>query len=445
MKILTARLSTMRASALIGITALSLTAAGCTPATTTSVADGETAEIVEISMLTYSADGYDALNIEMIAAFQEEYPNVKVNLVYQPGGGEGDNLLKTKLATGEMEDLFLQATGAQLASLQPDQNLVNLADEAWIDDMAESFIEVVDTEMGIYGAPYGTMMGGMILYNKPVYQELELKIPVTWDEFMENNQVIKDSGIAAPIIQTYEATWSSQLFVLGDFANVSAVDPGWADKFTANEVRTAEQPAVQSWLNQQVAFEAGFFNVDYASATFEDGMRMLALGEGVHYPMLSGALDTLFQNFPENTNDIGGFAIPAQKAEDTTLTVWPPNALYIPTTTVGAKREAALAFLAFISSEKGCAVQNEFGAPTGPYVFSCVLPDTVPSILKDLQVYFDENRASPALEFVSPIKGPNLEFITVEVGSGIRSGAEGAALYDEDVKKQAQQLGLEGW
>ena len=34
----------------------------------------------------------------------------------------------------------------------------------------------------------------------------------------------------------------------------------------------------------------------------------------------------------------------------------------------------------------------------------------------------------------------------VEVGSGIRSGEEGAAaLYDEDAAKQAQQLGLPGW
>ena len=41
--------------------------------------------------------------------------------------------------------------------------------------------------------------------------------------------------------------------------------------------------------------------------------------------------------------------------------------------------------------------------------------------------------------------GPSLEQITVEVGSGIRSAKDGAALYDEDVKKQAQQLGLPGW
>ena len=83
--------------------------------------------------------------------------------------------------------------------------------------------------------------------------------------------------------------------------------------------------------------------------------------------------------------------------------------------------------------------------PSGPYANACELPDDVPGLLKDMQVYFDEGNTNPALEFLSPIKGPNLENITVQVGSGISSAEDGAALYDEDVVKQAQQLGLEGW
>ncbi len=63
-----------------------------------------------------------------------------------------------------------------------------------------------------------------------------------------------------------------------------------------------------------------------------------------------------------------------------------------------------------------------------------------------MQPYIDKEGASSlALEFLSPVKGPALEQITVEVGSGIRKAADGAELYDEDVKKQAQQLGLAGW
>jgi raffinose/stachyose/melibiose transport system substrate-binding protein len=62
-----------------------------------------------------------------------------------------------------------------------------------------------------------------------------------------------------------------------------------------------------------------------------------------------------------------------------------------------------------------------------------------------LVAYVDAGKVTTALEFQSPIKGPALEQITVEVGSGLRSAQDGAALYDKDVKKQAQQLGLPGW
>ena len=54
-------------------------------------------------------------------------------------------------------------------------------------------------------------------------------------------------------------------------------------------------------------------------------------------------------------------------------------------------------------------------------------------------------KASPALEFFSPLKGPNLEQICVAVGSGQMVPEEGAANYDKDVADLAQQLGLPAW
>jgi raffinose/stachyose/melibiose transport system substrate-binding protein len=122
-----------------------------------------------------------------------------------------------------------------------------------------------------------------------------------------------------------------------------------------------------------------------------------------------------------------------------------PAGLYIPKTT---KHEAeAKEFIAFVTSVEGCDVQTQSAGAAGPYlVKGCTLPSDVPPVVADLLPYFQEGgHSAPALEFLSPIKGPALEQITVEVGSGIRSAADGAALYDEDVKKQAQQLGLPGW
>ena len=52
---------------------------------------------------------------------------------------------------------------------------------------------------------------------------------LTWDEFMANNEKIKAAG-KAPVIQTFGTTWTSQLFVLGDYYNVQAQAPDFAEQ-----------------------------------------------------------------------------------------------------------------------------------------------------------------------------------------------------------------------
>jgi raffinose/stachyose/melibiose transport system substrate-binding protein len=121
-----------------------------------------------------------------------------------------------------------------------------------------------------------------------------------------------------------------------------------------------------------------------------------------------------------------------------------PQGFYIAGTS--EHQDIAKQFLAFTASLAGVDVMTAAVAPQGPYLIAgATLPaDTLPAVL-DVQAYIDAGATAPALEFLSPIKGPNLEFLTVEVGSGLKSAENGAADYDEDVKAQAQQLGLPGW
>ncbi|MGZ0067256.1 ABC transporter substrate-binding protein [Microbacterium arborescens] len=419
---------------------LPLALAGCSTASS-----GDAGGPVEISFLVpVSGDGNTDAIDEFIAAFEAENDGITVKLETQPAGAEGDNLTKTKLSTGEMADVFLYNSGALLQALNPDATLTDLSGEAWVDRLQDSFKTVVSGENGLYGAPWGTTQSGAILYSKTIYEELGLEIPVSWDEFVANNEKIKAAG-KIPVMQTYGDTFSSQLFVLGDAANVLSVDPEWAEEFTAGNREFAEQPALAGFEHLEEGFEKDWWNEDFASAKLDEGMRRLALGEVAHYPMLSGAAPILQQNTPENVDDVGLFAVPATDADDTSLAVWMPNAVYIPKTTQGAELEAAKKLVAFVNSPAGCELQNK-GAIAGPYAIDgCELPDDVPQLIKDIEPYFESGENAPALEFLSPIKGPNLENILVEVGSGIRSAKDGAALYDEDVVKQAQQLGLSGW
>ena len=68
---------------------------------------------------------------------------------------------------------------------------------------------------------------------------------------------MKKDGSADPVEQTYgaDSTWTSQLFVLGDFHNVAAAVPDFAAEYTANKAKYATTPAALAGFEhiQQVA------------------------------------------------------------------------------------------------------------------------------------------------------------------------------------------------
>jgi len=421
--------------------AAALVAAGALAACSSGDDDGTLTILVDNSEATVNS-------VQALAdAFTEANPDVKIELETRPPGTEGDNIVKTRLQTGDMPDLFFYNSGSLLQALAPEQTLVDLSGESYMDAITDTFQDGVRSGDSVFGVPVGNAVGGGVLYNIPAYEELGLEVPTTWDAFMANNQAILDAGDAAPVIQSYgpDSTWTSQLFVLADNYNVLAADPDFAEAYTANEAHYADTPAAMAGFEHlQEVYEAGYLNEDFASASYADALATLTSGEGVHYPMLTVALTEIQATNPEALEDIGFFALPGEDAANAGLTTWLPGALYLPQTT--QDQGAAKEFLAFVASVEGCDAQTAAVGVTGPYfIDGCVIPEDVPPAVTDLQEYFDAGLTAPALEFLSPVKGPALEQITVEVGSGIRPADEAAALYDEDVKKQAQQLGLEGW
>jgi raffinose/stachyose/melibiose transport system substrate-binding protein len=424
-----------------GLLVASLALAGC--GGSSSGEDGE----VTLDFLVDNQPTTVNIAEGLAADYHQQHPNVTIDVQTRPQGGAGDNVVKTRLATGEMSDLFLYNTGSLFQALSPDETMVPV-DEAVVSRINESFTPTVTAGDQVYGVPIGFAMGGGVLYNKAVYDELKLDIPKTWDEFMANNAKIKAAGTAAPVAQTYQETWTAQLFVLGDYHNVQEAEPSFAEDYTAGDTGySSNEVADDGFEHLQEVNEAGYLNKDFASANYNDGIRMIAKGEAAHYPMLTDAIMEVAASYPKDLDDLGFFALPGEDADSAGLTVWTSSGLYIPTTTEDEELEAAEDFRAFVASKAGCASQARATTPGGPFmVDGCELPDDVPGAVKDLESYFEQEGATtPALEFLSPIKGPALEHICVEVGSGIRSAQDGAALYDEDVEKQAQQLGLEGW
>jgi raffinose/stachyose/melibiose transport system substrate-binding protein len=284
-------------------------------------------------------------------AFHAKNPDITVQVETRPQGAEGDNVVKTRLSTGEMTDLFFYNSGSLFQALNPQKNLVALTGEPWANQLEDIFKPTVSVGNELYGAPITGSTGGGILYNKKVYEKLGLQVPKTWAEFMANNAKIKAAGID-PVIQTYQDTWTSQLFVLADYHNVAAADPGWAQKYTNGQVKYAQEPAVKGFQRLEEVHKAGFQNKDYRSMKFEKGVTELASGKGAHYPILSGVVGNLAASDPEHINDIGFFGQPGDDAAKNGATIWMPAGLYIPKSTEGAQLGAAKKFLAFVASRR---------------------------------------------------------------------------------------------
>lgn len=384
-------------------------------------------------------DGIDAVATEIEKQF-----NIKTEVEIRPGGTEGDNVVKTRLATGEMTDLMWYNSGSLFKALNPQEYFLDLSKEPYMERIDETFQETVSVDGKVYGIPGQSASAGGWLYNKKVYEELGLSVPKTWAELMENNKKIKEAG-KIPVIASYKDTWTSQVTVLADYNNVHSNLPTFADDYTNNKAKFADTPiALRGFEKLQELHDEGYMNSEENSTSYEDALKMLAEGEAAHYPMITFALPAIDAAYPEEILDIGFFGQPGDDENNNGITLWVPGGIFI--NKDAEDSEAAKKWVEFFVSPEGMEIYMDHMKADGPYMITGLdLPEDSYPAVKEMLPYLEEGKVSPALEFLSPIKGPSLEQIVVEVGLGFISAKEGAEKYDKDVEKQAKQLGIDGW
>lgn len=357
-----------------------------------------------------------------------------------PGGSEGDNIIKTRMASGDLPDFMAYNSGSKLYDLNPSRGFMDISDWDIVDKFDDAFLSSVTIDGAVYGAPQSSTQAGAVIYYKPDYEELKLEVPHTWDEFVDNCKALSDAG-KTPVYFTGGETWATQVLFLGDYYNIAAANPTFADDYTEGKAKYADvAEATRSWTKYEDLVD--YLNADKSAATVTDGNFAIATGEATHWFILTQQLPLILEN-AENPDDIGVFGVPGDDADNHGLTVWEPMSWYVNKDTENV--DAIKAFFEFYYSEE--ALDLYFGTywANGP---SCIkgyeLPESVCSAVRvDMQKYFDDGKTVPALEYQSPIKGTTCEQMTTAVGLGQMSGEEAAAMYDDDCKKSAVQLGYD--
>ena len=137
----------------------------------------------------------------MIAAFNEEFPNIKVETEAITDYAE-DSLLR--LSTGDWGDvMFIPAVDKTDLSnyFMPFDSLDNLSAQL-------NFVDNWEYDGQCYGIPYMANAQG-VLYNKAVFKEAGIdKLPTTPTEFLDDLKLIKENTKAIPLYTNYAAGWT---------------------------------------------------------------------------------------------------------------------------------------------------------------------------------------------------------------------------------------------
>ena len=126
----------------------------------------------------------------------EKETGIHIETELRASGGDGDNQVKTRLASGEMTDLCGYNSGAKLNELDPESNFIDISGEEWASRLDDTFASAVSagSDSAVYGVPLTATNLGCILYNKDLYEKYDLEVPDTWEDFLKNCDTLKDAG-----------------------------------------------------------------------------------------------------------------------------------------------------------------------------------------------------------------------------------------------------------
>ena len=389
--------------------ALSLALAGCSAGGDSGSSDGAVS-------LTYLVDNQEATVATaeaLVDAFKAENPDITVKLETQPGGTEGDNLMKTKLATGEMDDVFHYNSGSLLPGAQPrpdprrpDRRGVGRATST------DDFKTVVAPTTGLYGAPWGTVAWpAPSCTTRTVYADLGLEVPTTWDEFIANNEKIKAAGNGRPDLQSYGDTWTSPAVRARRLRQrARRRTPTGPSSTPNNKAKYVDEPALAGLRAPAGGVrEAGCSTRTSPRRPTPTAMDGSPPATGAQYPMLTGAIASVQQNNPDAVDDIGFFALPGPDADDTAMTMW-----HAERASTSRRRPRATSSTRPRSSwrsstrPRAATSRTTTGSRRGPVRDRAPArcPTTCPRWSTTCSRTSTTARPSPALEFLSPDQGP---------------------------------------
>jgi len=180
------------------------------------------------------------------------------------------------------------------------KNFSSVAKSAWITDDGKS----------VFAVPMASVIHGFF-YNKDIFDELKLKVPVTKAEFMAVLQAIKKDGKYIPLAMGTSDMWEAATM---GFQNIGPNNWKGEDGRMAllkGKQKFSDAAYVKTWT--ELASWAPFMPPGFQSVKYPDSQQLFTLGKAAIYPTGSWEIS---QFEKDATFKLGIFKPPVEKAGD---------------------------------------------------------------------------------------------------------------------------------
>lgn len=264
-------------------------------------------EKVELTfMINFQAT--EAITAELetaVEGFMAENPNIKIELI--PGSSEYEAVMKAKMASNELPDLW---TTHGWSVLRYSEYLTDLSDQSWIKDLHPSIKPVVTSDNNeVFVLPVDVDVAG-IAYNKDVVAAAGVDVSEikTWEQFFVAMDKVKDSGVT-PVHIGGADQWTIGNFFDWVAPSIFVTDENnyFGDKLQAGEFSTDTWNLAAGLMAK--LDDGDYVNIDILTSTYSDSARALAEGSAA-FEFFGNYVISEAHTFNPDAN-LGFFPVPA--------------------------------------------------------------------------------------------------------------------------------------
>lgn len=237
----------------------------------------------------------------VVQEFMKQNPDIVIDMT---GSAQDEHTQKIKLASqsNTLPDLFYSLKGdadaMAEAGLLADISADITDDQEFVDGFLPGMLDVMEMDGAIYGLPAEIFCNG-ILYNKALFEECGLEIPVTYDDLIHCAEVFNEKGIV-PMARGTKDVWSSWSLMTmharyGFFDHIDGIFKG-TDNWQNDDY-------LLFYEKLQDMSEKGMFPDNAASLGYWEATEMFLGGKAAMFD--SGAWDTKKFDESELKEDIG--------------------------------------------------------------------------------------------------------------------------------------------